>query len=299
MATVTSGNLNFVLDEIATVVMFEEFYDATDFLMPYFFSIRPSKKRRERSASIGGLSRYEVKAETQSAAEDSISQQFEKDYVHSAYSKQIPVSRELIDDEEWGTFAEIAQELGVKAAESMEEDGAGVFNNAFGSVLCEDGLSLCNGAHVNAQGGNSQSNSGTAALTAAGIKSTRTAMRKFTNYRGGKMSIRPDLLAVPVDIEEEAWEIVRSAGKLDTSNNNMNMYNGMFALAVWDWMTDVNAWFMIDRRRMARNLFWFQRVSFESFGDGNLFSGTKRVGGYYRASFGARDWRWVYGNNPS
>jgi hypothetical protein len=121
----------------------------------------------------------------------------------------------------------------------------------------------------------------------------------YRNYRGDKMSVHPKLLVVPTDLEEVAWEMIRSTGKPDTANNNANMYNGMFDLVVWDFLTDTNAWFMVDPRLMKLNLIWFQRIALEVFGDGNLFSGTRNIGGYYRAALGVRDWRWIYGNNPS
>lgn len=302
MAIQTSENLNYVLDEVVSAVVFESFYDSTEFLMPQLYNVRPTAKRRERMASFGGLGRFNQKQSTHSAEEDSISQQYEKDFVPLAYAKTVPIERELIDDEEWGVVEDISRQMGIAAGQTMEEDAASLFNNAFsgaGGYAAEDGLSICNGAHLNAQGGNSQSNSGSNSLSMGGIKTTRTAMRKFTNYRGSKITVRPDLLLVSVDQEEDAWEIVRSAGRPDQMNRADNMYNGMFRLAVWDFLTDTNAWFMIDSRLMALNLMWLQRISLESYGDGNLFTGVRSIGAYYRAAHGCRDWRWIYGNNPS
>jgi|DEB0MinimDraft_3_1074331.scaffolds.fasta_scaffold14642_4 hypothetical protein len=302
MATITSANMEFVLDEVVSSVMFESFFDEP-FMYPMLFDVRTSNRRRERSASIGGLGEYQEKGRTQAAAEDQITEQFEKDFVHKSYAKQVAVERELIDDEEYGVLQEIGSQLGIMAAYSQEKTAAEIFNDGFAGVshTGEDGKSLFNAAHVNSDGGNSQSNTGTETCGLSGIQTTRLAMRNFTNYRGEKLAIRPNMLIVPPDLEETAFEIVRSTGSTEDNKNAgvANFYNGRFDLAVWDFLTDTNAWFMADSRLMKQNLIWYQRTPLEQFGDGNLFTGTRRVGGYYRNSYGFKDWRWVFGNNPS
>ena len=61
MATITSANMEFVLDEVVSSVMFESFFDEP-YMYPMLFDVRTSNKRRERSASIGGLGEYTEKA---------------------------------------------------------------------------------------------------------------------------------------------------------------------------------------------------------------------------------------------
>ncbi len=301
MATITSSSMSFVLDEVVSAIAFESYFDET-FTMPSLFSIRSSSKRRERAASLGGLGEWTVKNPTAAADEEAITEQFAKTYTHSAYAKQVPVERELIDDEEYGLLADLGMQLGTTAAYTMENHAASVFRNAFTTALADDGLSLCNSAHLNVDGGNSQSNSGTTAFSMAAVKSTRTAMRKFTNYGGELLAVRPDTLIMPPDLEEDAWEVIRSTGRPDTASRADNFYNGMFRLVVWDFIStgvsggDANNWFMADSRGMSRNLLWYQRTPLETFGTGDLFTGTRKIGGYMRYSYGARDWRWVYGH---
>ena len=128
-------------------------------------------------------------------------------------------------------------------------------------------------------------------------------MRNFLNYDDDLLSVRPNALILPPDIEEDAWEIVRSTGRPDTANRAENFYNGQFELYVWDFLStgisggDANNWFMADSRLMKMNLIWYQRTPLEVFGDGNLFAGTRRIGGYFRSSHGVKDWRWIYGHN--
>lgn len=297
MATVTQSSVSYLFDEVTSEVAFESFYDMP-FLHPALYSVRGSAGRRERASSLGGLGRFNSKAETVDADQATITQQFQKTFTHTAYALQIPVSREVVDDEEWGFLQEIGMELGQSAAQSMEIDAFALFNDAFdgASYTAEDSLSICNGAHLNADSGNSQDNDLANAFSVAGVKATRTNMRKVTNAGGLKVAVNPDELLVPVDIEEDAWEVVRSAGRPDTANRADNMYNGMFTLYVSPFLTDTGNWFMMDSRLRARNLVWYMRTGLEIFGDGNLSAGTKTIGGYYRESHGCKDWRWICGN---
>jgi len=291
----TSASLSYVLDEVVSILAYESFYDG-ELYMPLSHTVRTSSRQRERTASLGGLTLWSTKAPTVNATEDEMPQEFEKDFTHSAYAKQVPISRELVDDQAWGLLEDIGMSLGSTAQMTMERDAAADFNNAFTTATAEDGLSLCNAAHVNSAGGNSQSNTGTSVLSMTSIKTTRVAMRKFKNYRGDVLNIMPDELWVPVDLEETAWEIVRSAGRPDVVNRVDNFYNGAFKLYVNPWLTDAETWFMCASRERKQNLLWFQRVGMEVYGEGNLVSGTRKVGGYMRYSHGARDFRFVFGH---
>lgn len=293
----TSATLSYALDEVVSVLAYESFYTDGPFYMPLLFQERTSSGQRERMASLGGLTLWSDKVPTVTAAEDAMPQEFEKDFTHTPKGKRVPLSRELVDDQKWGLLEEIGNELGITAKMTMEKEGFDVLNNAFTTETSEDGLSICNDAHLNAAGGNSQDNSGTTALSMTSVASTRTAMRKFTNYRGDKIYVNPDEIWIPVDLEETAWEIARSSLRPDTTNNSANLYNGMFTLYVSPWLTDTASWFMADSRLRKMNMIWFQRVGLEIYGDGNLDAGTRVVGGYMRYSKGCRDWRWVYGHN--
>lgn len=298
--TMTSTSMNYALDEVVSEVAWDEFYDG-EFYLPFFYRVRGSTRARERTASFGGLGKYAVKNPTVAAEKDELTQEFEKTFVHSALAKTVEIERELVDDEDWGVLEEIGEELGFTARYTMEDDAAALFNDiaAGATYTSEDGLSIANAAHLNAAGGNSQANSGTNTLNQTGLGTTRVAMKAFKNARGLNILSMPDLLVVPTALEETGWEQTRSSGKPDSANNNMNFYNGQFSMVVWQFLTDTNAWGMIDSRLMRRNLLWYMRIMFETWGDGDFDTGTKRVGGYYRASHGCRDWRWIYWNNPS
>ena len=300
MSIITSGNHSYVLTEAVTAVAINEFV-RLPLTFPLFYNVSPSSMSdSEVHASVSGLGRLEAKQATGSATKDETVQQFKRTWVHGEYALELDVERAFVDDEKFGFFASLGAELGAAANRGYEEDAAKCFTDAFDGtyITAEDGLSLCNDAHVNADGGNSQDNSGTNALDADGLKTTRTAMRKFTDYRGKRVKITPSLLVTGVDQEEDAVVLVQSGQKPGGNNNDVNMFAGT-SLAIWEEITDTNAWFLIDPQLMKRHNWFFIRSPLEFYGSKHHRTMVTTMGAWTRYSYGPQDWRWIYGNNPS
>lgn len=299
MSVLTHASASFVSDETISVLAFDQFRMA-EMQMGNLYSQRGSIKHDEDHGSMAGFTNFTAKTPQSEPDEDSPVQQFRKQFIHSEFGKQSKVDRTVIDDSRFEFFARFGPLLGQSALRTFEEYAAKTFINSFTGAdggLCEDGLSLCNDAHVNADSGNSQDNKGSSALSHSTVSSTRISMRKFTDYRGNRIAVRPDLLIVPDDLEQTAFEIVRSSGDPTSSNLKANFHNGRFGAVVWGELTSTTDWWMADSMMMMANLLWYWRIPLEIFGDGSLMKGTRSIGGYYRSSFGALDWRWVYGHD--
>lgn len=292
---ITAATASYVIDETISSVAFDEFA-REPLMMPMFFSLLGSSKDREKSATIGGLGDFQIKAPGSESSESEPVTQFSKEYIHNSFALQTKITREVIDDQRVDYFGQFGGKLGQSAARTMERGAADLFNNAFSTTLSEDGLSLCNNAHLNADSGNSQDNLGTTALSNDAVTSTRQAMRGFKDYEGNPISVNGSLLLVAPGNEEAAYEIAKSQLNPQNQSNAANWNMGL-QVVVWLYLSDAESWFLIDPRLMKQNLKWYQRIALEVFGDGDLFKGQRRVGGYYRESHGVDDWRWVYGHN--
>ena len=137
--------------------------------------------------------------------------------------------------------------LAVAAKRTVEKSAASVFNNAFtgtGSITVEgttvlsntEALSLCNDAHTSTAVSSTQDNYGTTALSATSVEATRILMAGFKDDRDNAISVQPDMILVPRNLEQTAWEIISSKGKVDTAENNANFHYGKYKLAVWDFL---------------------------------------------------------------
>lgn len=302
MAVHLKSTTSFAYDETITETAFSTFGEEP-MLMPVLYNVRPSQSSQEVAASFGTLGDYELKLEGAEMSEDNITQQFKKTFVHKAYAKLIRLSQELIDDDQVGFARDAGEQLGAKAAITMERRGASLFNDAFAGATYtgEDSLPLASAAHVNVDAGNSQDNSDTQTLNAAGLKTSMIAHRKMFGYRDTDeiIFVNTDELLVPVDLEEDAYVLMQSAGKPGGANNDVNMYAGRLTTYVWRYLTDTNAWFLMDSRRRKSSLRWYQRTPLEIVADASFTQKVRKIGGYMRYENGFTDWRWAYCNNPS
>lgn len=235
---------------------------------------------------------------------------FLKRFTHVEYGKGFIVQRKLIDDNLTSQVFDDALELGDSAFRKREIGAASVFNNAFTDsgtnidglpIAGPDGVGLCSTAHPRSQDdATTQSNEGTLALTKSNVGETRRLHMAITDDRGDIMNVMPDQLMVPPELEDDALEITKSVLDPSSANNAINPQSGRFQTLVWHYLTDANAWFMMDRARRQRALRWYDRIPLE-FGPEDLDRETmqKAYDAYMRYSYGWVDWSWVYGQNPS
>lgn len=274
------------------------------------FRVVPMETSYYKTSSIGGLGDFEV--HNGKVNYDTLYQQFDVRFNPVPFSKGLEIERELLDDDLYNVIIDRAENMGIAAWRTFEKYAASVFNNAFtgtgtvtvGSINVQvntEGDSLCSTTHtLGAQDtGTTQSNSGTLALSPTNVETTRRNMRKFRDDRNEKVSISPDTLVVPIDLEETGWTIISSAGKVDSAENNGNFHYGRYNLGVWDYIESTKQWFMCDSVMMKKELLWLDRIALEFAKDRQFDNFTARFAGYARFAFGWKDWRWIYGQNPA
>lgn len=188
--------------------------------------------------------------------------------------------------------------LANSASRSREKLGAGIFGLAFTYTPTDgDAVSLCNASHPsNVAGVAVQSNRGTSALSATNVETVRIAMHNFRDDLGEKISVTPDTLIIPRDLEQTGWEIINSKGKVDTANNNANFHQGKYKLVVWDRLTDSTDWFFSDYSMQKEYLLWWNREPNQFFQDKDSNTMVAVYLGYYRVGTGWDDWRFIFGN---
>lgn len=232
-----------------------------------------------------------------------------KRFTHAEFAKGFVVQRKLIDDNMTSVVFDNANELGDSAFRFREKAAAQVFNNGFTDsgtddwgfpIAGPDAVGLLSTAHpYSPVDATQQANEGTLALTKDNVRTTRQLHMAFKDDRGDKLNVMPDLLLVPPELEDDALTIVRSSLDPTSANNAINPQAGRFQVVTWHYLTDTNAWFMIDTGRMKRDLIWYERIPVE-FGrevDFDTFEAKFRA--YMRFSRGWRDYRFIFGQNPS
>lgn len=277
--------------------IFEDQFNLIPSMLPDLYNMQSSDKPEEKDSAVGGFGDFNTFEGTISY--DEVYQQYDKVYTPSEFAKGFKVQRRLFDDDLYNIMNKKPMGLAIAARRTREKAGSAIFNNAFtteGSGYSGDGTELCASDHPsNTPGVATQSNEGTTALSATAVETARTAMADFRDFEGEKISVIPDLILVPRALEQTAWEIISSRGKVETANNNANFHFGKYKLAVWDYLTDANNWFMIDSALKDMFLLWFDRIPLEMGRDKDFDTYLAKFSAYMRYSNGFSDWRWLYG----
>lgn len=282
-------------------------------VLPSLFNMQSSETADEKLFNIGGVGSSGWNFEDSGRVQyDEAVKGYEETLTHHEFAKGITIERKLIDDNRIPRAVAAAEALGDSAFRMREKAGANVFINAFSAATSEtlddygtdatgaDGVALCSTAHPRNPGDSTtDSNEGTTSLTEDGLSSTRRAMRDFVDLNGDLVNAMPDLLLVPNELEDTALKLVRSVQEPGTGNNAINPQAGRFQVITWNYLTDANAWFLIDTGRMRQSLHWFDRVPIEFAREQDFDTLIAKFRAYQRFSIGWSDWRWIYGQNPS
>ena len=218
------------------------------------------------------------------------------------YASGYQIERKLYDDDLYGVMDQKPKSLATAYSRTRQKHAASVWNNAFSIdstwLTHTEGVALCSNSHTTTSGASTSTgfdNLSTAAISAVAVQAGRIQMRGYRGDRAERISVMPSMILVPPDLEETAWEIANSSGKLDTANNNANFSKGKYRVVDWEYLTSARNWFMIDGDNMKESLTWVDRVKIEHamVEDFQTLVAKWRV--YARYGLGWNDWRFVLG----
>jgi hypothetical protein len=266
-------------------------------MIPMLFGMKTTGRSYEMMSGIGGLG--DLQDFDGTIAYDGFSQLYDSTVTFPEKALGIKAERKLVDDEMFGILDGRPWQLAVAVARTREKAGASVFANAFTDASGSDGVALCSASHpYSPDDASTQSNTGSSALTATSVEATRRiGMNSIYNDRGQIMDVNYDTLVIPVGLEETAWEIINSKGKVDDDVNNANFHYGRYKLAVWPRLTDANNWFFCDSSLMKQFLLWWDRVKPEFAYDRDFDTMVAKWSVYTRYNTQFTGWQFLYGHN--
>lgn len=293
---VSSSNFGLLLEPGLRKIFFES-YDEVPEQYSDVFQIKTSKKAKEEDYHIAGVSTWEEKESMGPIPYETIEPGLTASYIHKEYAKGLQVERKFIDDEMYDQIEKLPKSIARKGRATVEILAAAVLNNSF-SVTGYDGVALISDSHPLTKSSSLGDNSlGTTALDTAGLTAGTLLMRKTVDETGIIIGARAKKLVVPADLEFTAAVLLQSAQKPGSDYNDQNIYKGKFDLKVLDYLTDANAWWLIDPE-LAELIFWW-RIRPEFNRDKNFDTMIAKFIGYLRFSCGYSNWRGIVGSNPS
>lgn len=288
--------------------IFTDQYNQIPEMYQSIYNVNTTDKPYEKDSSVGSFG--DMEPFNGQITYDEVYQGYDVKYEFAEFAKGFKVERKLYDDDMYNVINRKPAGLALAAKRTKEKYAASVFNSAFsgaGSITVSgltiltntEALSLCNSSHTSTASATTQSNSGTTALSPAAVEATRIIGCGLKDDRDNQISITYDTILVPRNLEETAWTIINTTGKVDSAENNKNFHYGKYKLAVWDYLSDSNNWFMIDQAMSKMFLNWYTRIPLEFNQDKSFDTYIAKYSAYERYGWGWSDWRWIYGHNVS
>jgi Mu-like prophage major head subunit gpT len=299
MALITSGTFSKALWP-GVNAWYGKAYDEFPVEWKDLFNQYSSRKAFEEDVGISSFGLAAIKPEGQSVQYDTEQQAFITRYTHIVYALGFMVTREAMEDDQYDVVAEKrARGLAFSMRQTKEIVAANVWNRAFNSSYTGgDGVQMISSAHPNAVGGTwSNTLAVNANLSEAALEQAVIDIGKFQNDRGLKISVMPESLHIPIDLQFEAERIMKSQYRIGTPNNDISalISMGKFpkGVKVNHYFTSSTAWFL--RTNAPDGLKYFSRRD-DSFQEDNSFDNdSAKFKADARYSFGWTDARGIYG----
>lgn len=248
---------------------------------------------------VPGFGLAPVKDETSGVTYTSNEQQYITRYNHISYALGFQVSREARDDmKEYDIVMKNTRHLGEALLRTKETVGANVYNRAFNSTYTYgDGSELITSTHTTQAGNQSNVLSVAAPLSEASLEDMLIQISDAKDHKGNFIGLKGQKLIVPTALQFEAERILKTNLRPETANNDINAMKNMGLLpegiAVNQYLTSTSAFFI--RTNAVDGLKFFERTSPEFSQDADFDAEVHKYKIYSRCSFGATDWRGVYG----
>ncbi|MHC0025776.1 Mu-like prophage major head subunit gpT family protein [Enterobacter vonholyi] len=215
----------------------------------------------------------------------------------------IEVDRNHLEDDMTGIYAIQAKSAGESAAQLPDEIVSGLVNDSFTS-LCYDGQYFFDTDHP--VGAGVFSNKGTKKLSVASLDAAmasfgaaRTQMGKVKDDDGRSLNVTPNILLVPVALQDVARALVTVES---FKNGEANIYKGTAEVVVDPRLTSDTAWFLLDTTKAITPFFYQERkaphlVEQTDMNADDVFNRKKfKYGAEARAAGGYGLWQLAYGS---
>lgn len=278
-------------------LLFVDQYRSWSSMLPLLYKFKQAEQGTEYDLEVGDFPA--VQLFNGSIPYVPVTEGYKKSVQETQYALGLVVTRQLLRNDLYGAVRASVRNMADSFRQLREQQGAFPFVNAFnGAFTTGDGLSLCNSAHTNANGGANFSNTSTAAFSAPNVQANRLLMKAFPSNAGNVIQNVPDMLIVPMALEDVAYELLESMGKVDTAMNNRNYSEGRYKLVVWDnFLTSNSNWFLVNSERMRNELIFreWEKTSFMRSGEFDTLA-TKWAG-YTSFGISTVEPRWMMGSS--
>lgn len=291
------GNFKDELDPAIRQIFLDRYSEEPQ-VMPEVFNVVSSTRDSETDSATTGFGMLIETSELGALDYEDPVKMYKTVYSHKKYTKGFKVSKELMEDDQHNVIARLPKLLAKSTVRTTEYHAASVLNNGFSTSYTSygDGNPLLSTSHDRADGGTAQSNASSTGitLTETNLETGRLALEKVLDDKGQIVTFQADKLIIPVDLRKTAQILTQSTLRPGTANNDVNIFEGVFKIVPWRYLTSSTAWFLQDSSEHLLNFFWRVKPEFKS--DYNFDADAALYKVRIRFSTGWSDWRGFWGS---
>ena len=267
------------------------------------FDTETSDRAFEEEVMLGGFGEAAVKAEGAGVSFDDANESFTARYTHETIALAFSITEEAVEDNLYDSVAKRYTKARARSmAQTKQIKAANILNNAFATTTYGDGQFLIDNDHPTIGGGNQTNRPTTLAdLSETSLEQAMIDIAAFKDERGLKIAARGMKLIIPSANQFNAERILKSNLRVGTADNDANAMKSMGMIpqgyVVNNFLTDSDAFFI--KTDVPNGLKHFQRAALKTAMEGDFDTGNMRYKARERYSFGASDWRGIYGSDGS
>ena len=264
------------------------------------FDKETSERAFEEEVMLSGFGNAAIKAEGSGVAYDQANETFTARYTHNTIALAFAITEEAIEDNLYDRLASrYTKALARSMANTKQITAANVLNNGFStSYPGGDGSPLFSTTHATLAGTFQNTLSTQADLNETSLEQSLIDIANFTDERGLKIAGQGVKLIVPVQGQFTAERLMKSQGRVGTTDNDINAIRNMGMLpqgyVVNHFLTDSDAFFI--KTDVPNGMKYFERSPIRTSMEGDFDTGNVRYKARERYSFGWSDPRGIYGS---
>lgn len=259
------------------------------------YNVFNSSRQFETDSQLEGFGAMPLKAEGAAISYDTMAEGYQTTYTHASYGMGFRFTKEAQQDDLSDKLMKAPKQLGTSAFNTVETNGADLFNSGFTSVTGGDGKALFSLTHPSKSGQTSLNNTLAiqADLSATSLKDALVDFEDTLDARGLPLLQNAQTLVIPNNLRWTAQELLKSRQKPGSADNDFNpLSEADLSWMVYHYLTDDDAWFLVGDIHYMK-FFWRQKLAYDSTHD--FDSGDAKFKATMRFSYGHSDWRGVYG----
>ena len=275
-------------------------YDRYENQHTEIFDLENSDRAFEEEVMLGGFGNAEVKPEGSGVVYEQAQETFTARYSHETIALAFSLTEEAVEDNLYDKIStRYTKALARSMANTKQIKAANVLNRAFNSsFLGGDDKELCATDHPTLSGTQKNELSTAADLNETSLEQMLIDIADMKDERGMKIALRGMKMIIPVNLQFVAERLMKSAGRVGTSDNDLNAVRSMGMVpqgyVVNNFLTDTDAFFI--KTDAPNGLKMFTRAPIRTAMEGDFDTGNVRYKARERYSFGFSDWRGIFGS---